>query len=404
MKVPFSSKIFYKDDMNTRRQFVQMSVVAAAAHALAPCLRAQTTPFRGVIIGHTGRGDYGHGLDVAFTGVPGIEVLAVADPVESGRIKAADRVKAKRHYANWREMIEKEKPNLVCLASRWSEHRHEMAMAALQAGAHIYSEKPFTRTLAEGDEILALARQKNLNIAVAHQIRLNPATLKLKEALDGGMIGELMQIQSWGKQDARAGGEDMIVLGSHLFDLIRFFAGDPEWCTARVRENGKDITRQSGRTVGEQIGPVAGNDIFAQFAFPKGINATFTSNNKLRETFGAWSFRLVGTKGVIHFLVEIDPSIYLLKSGAWSPEGRADQWVRWSEDPNRSLPDDRRSFPLANRRLVDDLLASVRENRQPVCSAENANRSLEMIMAVYESAIKRERVTFPLKERNHPLA
>jgi len=52
--------------------------------------------YRAGIIGHTGRGNYGHGLDVAFVGLPGVEIVAVADPDEQGRhrVQAVTRAPA----------------------------------------------------------------------------------------------------------------------------------------------------------------------------------------------------------------------------------------------------------------------------------------------------------------------
>src|SRR5205085_4746722 len=182
------------------------------------------------IIGHTGKGDYGHGLDVIFNGRGNIEVVAVADPVPAGRAAAAARSKALRQYEDYRLMLEKEKPRLVCIAPRWTNQHHAMALAALGIGAHLYMEKPFTQTLAEADEVLAEADRAGLRIAVAHQMRLAPGILQLKKKIDEGLLGELAQIRAYGKQDHRAGGEDMLVLGTHLFDLIRFFAGNASWC------------------------------------------------------------------------------------------------------------------------------------------------------------------------------
>ena len=43
-----------------------------------------------------------------------------------------------------------------------------------------------------------------------------------------GRLGQLLEIRARGKEDTRAGGEDLIVLGTHCFDLMRYFAGDPE--------------------------------------------------------------------------------------------------------------------------------------------------------------------------------
>src|SRR5437899_12449649 len=102
-------------------------------------------------------------------------------------------------------MLEREKPQLVSVAPRWTDQHHAMALAALAAGAHVYLEKPITRTLAEADELLAVADRAGLKIAVAHQMRLAPSILFLQASLEGGLIGDLLEIRAHGKQDQRAG-------------------------------------------------------------------------------------------------------------------------------------------------------------------------------------------------------
>ena len=114
-----------------RRQFLQGAATAFAGLHLRPLFADGEKPLRAVLVGHTGRGNYGHSLDRVFRDVPGVELAAVADPVEDGRAKAKATSGAARVYADWREMFEREKPELVCIASRWSEHRHEIGMAAL---------------------------------------------------------------------------------------------------------------------------------------------------------------------------------------------------------------------------------------------------------------------------------
>jgi predicted dehydrogenase len=395
----------------TRREFATCAVAASigtqlSTSAASEAERAPTDNrrWRVAIIGHTGQGDYGHSHDVAFTDRPDTEVVAVADPDEAGRNKAITRSKAARGYADYREMLAKEKPQLVALASRWSHERHATGRAALEAGAHIYSEKPFTETLAEADDLLALAERQHAKIAVAHQIRLAPSTVQMKKALGEGLIGELLEIRAWGKQDDRAGGEDMIVLGSHLFDLMRLFAGDPLWCSARVLSQGHDITRADARRVNEQIGPVAGDSVQAHFAFPNGVNGSFTSRKALRETIGPWGIEFVGSKGKARMLVEIFPSLYVLASAKWDAHGREEKWQRLASDPGLALSAEERGFGPGNRRVVDDWLAAIRDDREPACSGEAATKSLEMIMAVYRSALSGQRAMFPLAERGHPLA
>lgn len=392
----------------TRRGFVRNGLILFLGAGHRPAWTAEPMPPQGgkwkaAIVGHTGQGDYGHSHDTIFNDRPAIEVVAVADPDSAGRWKAAERCKALRQYADYREMVQKEQPQLVCLASRWTNQRHDAGLAALHAGAHLYCEKPFTATLAEADDLLAAAKEQNAKIAVAHQMRLAPSTLHLKNVMASGLIGDLLEIHAWGKQDERAGGEDMMVLGSHLFDLMRMFAGDAGSCMARVVDQGRDITRKDGRHVKEQIGPVAGDEIFAQFAFPNGINGTFVSRRQLQQTIGHWGVEFVGSKTSVRLLADVDPSLYLLEGGTWETVGRTDHWQRLPTDPGIHLADGERGFVPANRRVVDDWLEAIQKNREPACSGYDAMKSLEMIMAVYHSAIAGKRINLPLTDRQHPL-
>jgi predicted dehydrogenase len=384
----------------SRRQFTMGILATIGAHRLAA---ADAPPLRAAILGHTGEGDYGHALDIVFNDLPGVEVVAVADPNEAGRTKAAQRCKAARQFADWRELIQQEKPQLVCLASRWSHERHAMGMAALRSGSHVLSEKPFTTTLAEADELLATAEGAGLKLAVAHQMRLAPSIVNLQKAVADGLLGDLLEIRAWGKQDdARAGGEDMIVLGSHVFDLMRLFAGDALHCTARVLHEGRDLTRADARKVKERIGPVGGDEVTAHFGFANGVNGTFTSRKRLRQRVGHWGLELIGTRTSARILCDVYPAIHVLKPGAWAADGRTDQWQRFEGDP-AGVPAAERGFGPANRRLVRDWLEAIAAKREPVCSGRHAMKSLEMNMAVYHAALGGTRVALPLKDRSHPL-
>jgi predicted dehydrogenase len=403
--MPDSSDLF-TDSLN-RRQFLVEALGLATATSL-PSLGAEAPgpgqqTFRAAIMGNTGHGDYGHGLDLIFNGRENITVVAVADPNEAGRDKAAARAHALRRYADFRELIKREKPQLVSVAPRWSDQHHAMALAALRAGAHVFLEKPITRTLAEADELLAVAKRAGLKIAVAHQMRFAPNILFLKKLLEDGLIGDLLEIRAHGKQDQRAGGEDLIVLGIHLFDLMRFFAGDPLWCAGRVLQKGHDITLADAHPATENIGLIAGDDIFAQFAFPKGVHATFTSRAANRQAAGPWGLELIGTKGAVKILADIFPRIFALKNGAWSPNGKTDEWRPLEGDPTLQIQPQERGFDTANARVVDDWLAAISQDRDPICSGHAAMKALEMALAVFPAGLSRSRIELPLKDRNHPL-
>jgi predicted dehydrogenase len=391
----------------SRRRFLGRSLSLAAGAAFS--LPASEAPksleqqMRAAIIGHTGHGNYGHEHDLIFNGRKHITVVAVADADEAGRAKAAARSHALREYGDYREMLEKEKPHLVCVAPRWTDEHHAMALAALRLGAHVYLEKPITQTLAEADELLAVASQAGLKITVAHQMRLAPNILSLKQSLARGLIGQLLELRAHGKQDQRAGGEDLVVLGVHLFDLMRFLGGDPWWCAARVLQQGHEITLKDAHPATENIGLVAGDEIVAAFAFAGGLHATFTSRARNREPAGPWGMELIGSKGSVKILMEMVPNIYTLAAGSWTAQGQTSQWRLWQEDPTLNLAETEKSFARANERVVNDWLEAIAQKREPVCSGYAGMKALEMAMAVFAAGLSRSRVDLPLRNRQHPL-
>jgi len=369
-----------------------MTIARLASWSAEPAAR-----IKAAVIGHTGRGDYGHGLEGIFGNRQNIEIVALADPDPDGRAKTAAKIGAARSYADYREMLEKEKPNLVSIAMRQSDEHHAIALATLRAGAHIYCEKPFVTAPNESDELLAEANKRGLRIAVAHTMRMTPPMVGLKQAITEGLIGDVVEVRSFGKQDTRAGGEDMMVLGSHLFDLLRMFLGDPLWCSARVLWKGRDITTADRRVVNDTVGYVAGDEVFAQFAFPKGVNATFTSTARLRETVGHWGIEFFGSKGAARINCDIAPNVFIRRSAPWKTEGKTDEWQPLA-------PALVKSPPPHNLGPVGDWLDAVAKNREPECSGRNAAWAVEMVMSVYHAALGGKRVAFPLPVRTHPLA
>ena len=130
---------------------------------------------KAAVIGHTGRGDYGHGLESVFQNRPGIEFVVLADPDPAGRAKTAAKIGAPRSYSAYRDLLAKERPQLVSLATRHADLHHSIALDVLRAGAHLYCEKPFVTSPLEADELVTEAKQRGLKIAVAHTMRLMPS-------------------------------------------------------------------------------------------------------------------------------------------------------------------------------------------------------------------------------------
>ena len=73
---------------------------------------------------------------------------------------------------------------------------YEMAKAALVAGKHVFVEKPMARTVAEGEELCALAQKNGLILMVGHTFLFAPAVRRMKEIIDSGDIGEVQYISA----------------------------------------------------------------------------------------------------------------------------------------------------------------------------------------------------------------
>ncbi len=343
------------------------------------------------IVGHTGRGGYGHGLDLAFQKIPGVAVAGVADPDEKGRDGAMRRAGAAKGYADWREMLRVEKPDLVVAASRWVEGRAEVAIEALEQGAHVFVEKPMAVSLEEADRMVAAAEKAKVQLAVAHVLRLSPPILHLKKLVDEGLIGDLLEIRARGKEDARAGGEDLLVHGTHCFYLMRLFAGEALACTARVTEKGREITRADRRAGSEPVGPVAGDSVVAAFDFPGGVRGHFASQ---RSPAPRYQFGLYGTKGVALILPGADPQILHLADSRWS----SSDWRRLPDSPSGEG-----GYAALNRRMIEAWLEAARTGTPSPTSGVEGRAGLEMMMAVYASHLSGTRVALPLADRRHPL-
>lgn len=391
----------------TRRELIKGGAGVAATGFLSSARAAGDPARQAVIIGHTGAGDYGHGIERLFAGLPGITVTAVADPHDGGRAKAKAACGAEREYTDYREMLEKEKPELVAIGPRWAGEHHAMAMAALEAGAHLYLEKPFTVTLAEADDILRLAKEKERRIAVAHVARCAPNVLRLEKALRDGLVGEVLEIHTVGKMGARAGGQDMMVLGLHVFDLARLFAGEVQWCHARVRHRGKLPTiADAAESPTDRVGPVVGDEIYAHFAMDSGVNLTFRSRVGLEKAAGPFGMEIIGSAGILRLNSGAVPSLSLLAGPGRSATTRTENWTAWNggiEAAAEAETDGLTGYDAAHRHLVRDWLLAIDEKREPLASGERAMKVIEMAHGVFQSGIEGRRVDFPLVKRSHPL-
>jgi predicted dehydrogenase len=390
----------------TRRRFLASTAAAGLASLASPhILRAEQRRYRVAVIGHTGRGNYGHGLDAVWRDVPATEVVAVADANPEGLAQAVKRLGNARGFSDYRRMLDEAKPDLVAVAPRWLDQHRDMVVAAAERGVRgIYLEKPLCRTLAEADEMIAACERRKVKVAVAYQTRYSPKLPVIRRLIESGQLGRVVEIRGRGKEDSRGGGEDLWVLGSHVMDLIHWAAGPPKWCFATADQNGRPIRKEDVSPGNEGIGPLAGDEIHARYRLADGTTAYFDSVRNAGGDPTRFGIAIYGTKGVVQLGTGYLPKAYFLPDPSWAPGQTGKSWTAISSaGPGKPEPIADGGLHAGNVLAVKDLIAAIEEDRQPVSSIDAARVATEMIVAVFASQRVGVPVSIPLASRENPL-
>jgi len=394
----------------TRRTFLRQAGAAGLAVsgglALTSVSGAQNNgKYRVAVIGRSGRGDYGHGLDVVWKDIENVTVVAVADEDEKGRAEAARRIGAARAYADYRQMLEKERPQIVSVAPRWIDCHRDMVLACAEHGCHMFMEKPMARTLAEADEMIAACERRHLKLAIAHQARYSPLMPHVLDLIAQDKLGDILELRARGKEDHRGGGEDLMVLGTHMMDLMRLLAGDPQWCFARVFDLDKPVTKAQVRQGAEGIGPLAGDRIHAMYGFKSPTTGYFSTHRARHGASARFGVQVFGSKGIITIGTGTFPPVWFVEDPSWSPGRSKAQWVEITSaglGRPETAKDTGQQAP-GNILIVKDLTRAIETDTQPKGSIYDGRAALEMILAVYESHRLKTAVPLPLENRRHPL-
>lgn len=371
-------------------------------------------PLRVAVIGRTGRGDWGHAIDELWRDIEAAELVAVADENEEGLGKAVarlqlDAAKPGTAFRDWRRMLAEVKPDVVAICMRHLDCHAEMAIAAAEAGVRgIFLEKPFVRTPAEADAVIAACEKAGTRLSLAFVNRHSPAYAAAKDLVEDGRIGKVLELRGRGKEDKRGGGEDLCVLGCHVLDMMADLGGEPKWCEAAVTAGGRGITKADAVDGPEGIGRIAGDAIAAMFGLADGPVGHFATVRDAGLKQPAFGLTIVGSAGAIHIRPDHVPHAYFRAAPLW----RVDKEIPWQpigpeglDSPPPEADADRAAERAAwGRRAALDLLDAINEGREPETGMYAGRTTVEMTAAVYASALSGRRIDWPLRDRADPLA
>jgi predicted dehydrogenase len=145
--------------------------------------------------GVIGYGYWGPNIVRNLMGLEKAQVLAIAEISPQARLRAQKAYPGVKVIADASEVISSTEIDAIAVISPVWTH-YELAKAALQNGKHVFVEKPFTSTSAQGEELINLAAQKGLKIMVDHTFLFTGAVRKIKQLLDDGALGNLYYYDS----------------------------------------------------------------------------------------------------------------------------------------------------------------------------------------------------------------
>ncbi|MEO8370419.1 MAG: Gfo/Idh/MocA family oxidoreductase [Candidatus Solibacter sp.] len=185
------------DELN-RRNFIKAAAVAAAPAVVS----AQGTNNK-INIGWIGVGTRGYaGLDWLHTAAANeVQISAIADTYQGYIARAQDRLqtiwgaKAKA-YVDYRELLADKAIDAVYIMTPEHLH-HDMTIAALKAGKHVYIEKPLAHTIEEGFEIVKAWEQAKKIVQVGTQNRSSSLYIKAKELIKQGLVGDVHFVRAF---------------------------------------------------------------------------------------------------------------------------------------------------------------------------------------------------------------
>jgi predicted dehydrogenase len=258
------------------------------------------------------------------TDAPPVRLVAIADLNEQFARHTAERYGFERYETDWRALVDADDVDAVSIVVANSLHR-EIAEALLAAGKHVLCEKPLAPSVADAESMLRAAEQAGRVAACGFTFRRNPAISAIREQIERGALGDLLQFEgrywcdygadpdapmSWRYQGGPGSGA-LADIGSHLIDLAEQLCGPitavrgaalPTVIRDRPVPLGAALGHAAGVAVSDRREPVTNDDV-ASFVveFASGASGTCSVSRVALGHPNDLAFSVFGTKAAARF-------------------------------------------------------------------------------------------------------
>jgi predicted dehydrogenase len=312
--------------------------------------------------------------------LPQTELVAVCDLVpdllEGFRRDFGATLPNVNIYADYREMLSKERIDILSVAT--SDHVHaQMTVDGVEAGAKgILCEKPIATTLADADRMIAACERAGVPLMIHHNRRWEPEYQQARELIRSGEIGELRLVF------ATLGGPRAMLFrnGTHLIDLLCFFAdADPAWVMGDLDDHFRDYGPRYAGTGGRDATTDPGCSAYVHFE--NGVRAFINISKNAPQNF---ELELVCENGRIRI------GRHVGEVWRMSPP--------WQASVSRLQPEQTTRINLLA--AIPELIDMIETGRREcTSSARDGRRTLSIILGILHSNVAgSSRIDFPIQD------
>lgn len=327
--------------------------------------------------------------------IPGVQVVGGFDAAEAQRRSWVTEAGFPA-YESLEELAERGRPDLVIVATPPDSHA-DLCVAAVEAGLHVFCEKPFVMNVAEADRVIAAADAAGRHVAVNHEFREKPIFKAVHDKIGTQEAGRLVFCQVWQLMDlapwdepvawrAAMPNRTLFEGGVHLVDLLLMIFGELPTAVYARHSTGLETERQA-----DAIHLVT-------FEFSGGRLAQLTIDRlcqagtryvelradceraSLRASLGGRALVQIGKKRAEKTGVRVD-----VGSGGLA-------WMERGLDRQTLARNPRQAGMHATGTLLRKMFAALEAGQEPPSSARVARDLLRVIEAAYESAATGTRV------------
>ena len=322
----------------------------------------------------------------------GLDFVAMCDVLPQAMAEKAEKfgLDGVRRYTEYREMLEKERPELVAIATESGKHA-AIALDCIAAGCNVIIEKPIALSIADADAIVRAGREKGVVVCANHQNRFNKSVQYIRKALEEGRFGKL----------------------SHGAAHVRWNRGKSYYDQAPWRgtwaQDGGCLMNQCIHNI-DLLRWMMGDDVEEVMAYTAQLEHPYLEAEDLGLAIvkfrnGAYGL-IEGTTNV--YPKNLEETLYLFgEKGTAKAAGTSDniieEWrfadglddaeevkAKFSENPPNI-------YGFGHTPLYADVIDAIQTGRKPLVDGEAGKRALELVLAIYKSAAEHRPVKLPLE-------